>query len=81
MTIDQLIKDITEKLMELPDLTGMARCAGFYLVYRGFQTLKQQIEAENQNHTEEILALKAEIQDLKILLEGKGIKENGPEHE
>lgn len=80
MNIDQIIKELMEKLIELPDLTGMARCAGFYMLYQGIQMLKQQIDAERQKNKEEILTLQAEIHDLKGQLYGRS-EENGPEHE
>ena len=78
MPVDQIIQDLIAKLIELPDLTGMNRCAGFFMLYQGFQLLKQQIEANQQKHKEEILILKAQIQDLEDQLK-EGANRNGPE--
>ena len=71
MAIDEIYKDLITKLMELPDLTGLNRCAGFFMVYQGLSILKQQVDEMTENHKNEVLALQAEIQDLKDQLEEK----------
>lgn len=80
MTLDQIIQDLMKKIIELPDLTGMNRCAGFYMVYQGILLMKQKIAEEAEQHKNEVLVLQAEIHDLKDQLRGRS-EENGPEHE
>lgn len=65
MTIDDILKSIMEKLITLPDQVGLARCAGFYLLYQGLETLKTRLENERNEHQTEVKALQERIRELE----------------
>lgn len=65
MTTDDIIKQIIEKLVTLPDQTGLAKCAGFYMLYQGMETLKQALKEERENNETEKRALQERINELE----------------
>ena len=65
MTTDEVIKQIIEKLMLLPDQTGLAKCAGFYMLYQGMETLKQALKEEREKNETEKRALQERINELE----------------
>lgn len=65
MTSEEIIKQITEKLILLPDQTGLAKCAGFYMIYQGIETLKQVLKEERENNETEKRALQERINELE----------------
>lgn len=65
MTTDDIIKQIIDKIMILPDQTGLAKCAGFYMIYQGMETLKQVIQEEREKNETEKNALRERIKELE----------------
>lgn len=65
MTSEDIIKQIVEKLMLLPDQTGLAKCAGFYMLYQGIETLKEVLKEERENNETEKNALRERIKELE----------------
>lgn len=71
MTVDEIIKAISEKLIILPDQTGLARCAGFYMLYQGIESLKQALEEERKNSESEKKALMDRLNELEKSVKGE----------
>ena len=65
MTSEYIIKQITEKLITLPDQTGLAKCAGFYMLYQGIETLKLVLKEEHDQSETEKNALRERIKELE----------------
>ena len=65
MTSEDIIKQITEKLITLPDQTGLAKCAGFYMLYQGIETLKLVLKEEHDQSETEKNALRERIKELE----------------
>lgn len=65
MTTDELISEITKKLIMLPDAVGLSKCAGFYLIYQAFEALKETIAEDKSKYETEIKALKERIKELE----------------
>lgn len=65
MTSEDIIKQITEKLILLPDQTGLAKCAGFYMIYQGIETLKEVLKEERDQSETEKRALQERINELE----------------
>ena len=65
MTTDDIFKSITDKLLTLPDQSGLAKCAGFYLVYQGVEALKTAFAEERNAHETEKRALMDRIKELE----------------
>ncbi len=65
MTIEDIIKQITEKLITLPDQTGLAKCAGFYMLYQGIKTLEEALKEEREKNETEKNALRERIKELE----------------
>ena len=65
MTTDEVIKQIIDKIMLLPDQTGLAKCAGFYMLYQGMETLKQVLKEEREKNETEKRALQERINELE----------------
>jgi hypothetical protein len=51
--------------MLLPDQTGLAKCAGFYMIYQGIETLKQVLKEEREKNETEKRALQERINELE----------------
>lgn len=66
MTTDDIIKQIIDKLVTLPDQTGLAKCAGFYMLYQGMDTLKQVLKEEREKNETEKRALQERINELEF---------------
>lgn len=65
MTSEEIIKQIVEKLIALPDQTGLAKCAGFYMLYQGIETLKEVLKEEREKNETEKRALQERIKELE----------------
>lgn len=65
MTTDDIIKKIIDKIMILPDQTGLAKCAGFYMIYQGMETLKEVLKEEREKNETEKRALQERINELE----------------
>lgn len=65
MTTEDIIKQIIEKLITLPDQTGLAKCAGFYMLYQGIKTLEEAIKEEREKNETEKNALRERIKELE----------------
>ena len=65
MATDDIIKQIIDKIMILPDQTGLAKCAGFYMIYQGMETLKEVLKEEREKNETEKRALQERINELE----------------
>lgn len=65
MTTEDILKAITNKLVTLPDAVGLAKCAGFYMIYQAVETLKETIAEDKSKYETEIKALKERIKELE----------------
>ena len=78
MTSDDIIKQLIDKIMILPDQTGLAKCAGFYMLYQGADALKQVIQEEREKNETEKRALQERINELEgELSQMRGAKRDG----
>ena len=77
-SMDQLFQEMITELMTLPDATGMRRCAGFFMIFRSLDTLRQQIDAEKAKWDTERLALLKTISDLRAeLINREDVRDGG----
>lgn len=65
MTANDIIKQLIDKIMILPDQTGLAKCAGFYMIYQGMETLKEVLKEEREKNETEKRALQERINELE----------------
>lgn len=63
--INEVITDMMKELIKLPDETGLGRCIAFYRMYEMIKSLKEMVTNLDEQHKQEVLVLKAEIDDLK----------------
>ena len=65
MTANDIIKQLIDKIMILPDQTGLAKCAGCYMIYQGMETLKEVLKEEREKNETEKRALQERINELE----------------
>lgn len=63
--INEVITDMMKELIKLPDETGLSKCVAFYRMYEMIRSLKEMVTNLDEQHKQEVLVLKAEIDDLK----------------